>query len=187
MGFDVQKIKNSAIQYYLHHAIDAANQILRYIGSNIKVWQVVGDIRLCREHVPALEIVLNPKSAVVNVLKRNLKRKCVDVDLSDDKVWTMFYKGYPMIIYIATKQNFRALELLKTGPESFVEEFVKYAEDKGYTLDEEGFRRGERIIIPEYESMIFDKVGFPYLNPRERANWKKELKQMEVNNAKSQT
>lgn len=164
--------KKPALWHPYETALKCAEKLIKLMNWDLHMWQVVGEIRRGENFVRSIEIVIVPRKAKLGVMKRTLKRECSGFDDAKDNTWSMMFEGISVVVYLANKQNFRVLELLKTGPESFTDLLVAQAVRQGFTLDDRGFRKGNKPIVPEREAQIFEEVGSPYLRPDKRSDLK---------------
>lgn len=139
--------------------------------------QEVGAIRRGEGKARAIELLIVPLRLQHRPLERFLTAVSTKRDLSNTDAWFLIWQQVPVILHLATRETFVALQLITTGPEEYVRLVQNMGRDMGYRLDQDGFHKFDpdatvgtqsRLIVPFDEAEILETVGLPYLPPQER-------------------
>ncbi len=151
--------------------MDGSAAFIRFFASYTSRYQEVGAVRRMDKWGRAIEVLMiTPAKTVRRKLIASLDFHCENLDVSRADVWTATYYDHPAIIYFATKETFVVRQLLTTGPENYARLIQAKAKARGYTLDRDGFRKGDKIMVPFDEAEILETIGLPYIPPQKRAN-----------------
>ena len=131
--------------------------------------QEVGPVRRGERGARAIELLIVPMKMQHRPLERFLAAISTKRDLSGTDAWFLIWEQVPVILHLATAETFVVRQLLTTGPENYVRLVQAKAKARGYTLDRDGFRKGDKIIVPFDEAEILETIGLPYLSPQKRA------------------
>jgi len=104
----------------LEDAEEIAGDVLKELGSHIYLAEVCGSIRRQKELVHDIDIVMIPNDESLYAFgDEALEATIIRIGSSTIKlgnaIKSFFYKGIQVELYIATKENFECLRLIRTG------------------------------------------------------------------------
>lgn len=143
-----------------------ANNFVSEIKEFCEKIEIAGSIRRKKSEVNDIDIVLIPKMKEHLVNKIN---KISNVEVQGKKLIRAEYSGMQIDIYIATKETWGILLLVRTGSKEHNIKLCKYAIDKGMKLSSEnGLMKNNEVIASKNEEEIFKKLGIDYIKPEDR-------------------
>ena len=153
----------------LNEAKKRGEQILRHISPYIKRERLAGSIRRKKPIVRDIDIVVELKQDNLDKLK-----KCLE------EIGTIKLKGNKLIrfitidnmqvdVYIATKENYEPLLLIRTGSKEHNIKLTTKAQSLNYKLTANGLIDNKTCsIIAKSEKDIFKMLKMNYLEPEKR-------------------
>lgn len=134
---------------------------------------VAGSIRRKRPQVKDIDVVIivnNLSGLAMALLKRGeiLTKKRID---NGTKIIKARFEAVPVDIYIANKETWPMLLLVRTGSASHNKRLAILAKSKGlqFKANGEGILNGDgRKISGDTEESIFAALGLEYVRPEER-------------------
>lgn len=183
--------------YPLSTARGIAEEIIENISSVCERVEIAGSIRRERPFVKDIEICVVPRwsetskqidlfnttSVRANLLYEHLKddsfirwikpgtNQIIDWHIKPDgKYWRGLIGQIKLDLFIANKENFGAVFLVRTGSSQFSNALYLYARNrKGFDKGQDGFlvKDGKRIETPN-EADVFNAVGLPFLDAAKR-------------------
>lgn len=159
--------------YDLDYASGVAARFTSIIRPYCDAVAVAGSIRRKRPHVKDIDLVVIPSSLfglAMTLLKRGeiLTKKRID---NGTKIIKARFEAVPIDIYIADKETWPMLLLVRTGSASHNQRLAMLAKSKGlkFKADGQGILDGEgRRISGDTEQSIFAALGLEYVPPEER-------------------
>jgi DNA polymerase (family X) len=133
---------------HMHRAaelLSAAEASLKRSNLNLKKIVVAGDLRRGCELVSNLALAGRQPGA-------RTKRQ----------------KFGELTVYVAGPSRFGAALLFATGSENHLDQLQKLARRKGFSLDETGLYREEKLVTARTEAEIYGALGLPFIEPELR-------------------
>jgi len=155
-------------KYPLDRAELRANQLAAMIRPMCKEIEIVGSIRRGKEMVHDIDIVIIPNLFPSMIITR-LMRDC-EIEKQGNKIIAGNYMGIPFDIYLANKDTFETLKLIRTGSKEHNIKLCKRAKEKGWKLKADGTGLVDEIgnIIDNTERGILNKLLGGYIDPEGR-------------------
>jgi DNA polymerase (family 10) len=150
--------------------LEDARKIAKDFVTEIKEFcekiEIAGSIRRQKLEVNDIDIVLIPKLREHLIQKiRNISK----VEVQGKKLIRTEYSGIQVDIYLATKETWGILLLIRTGSKEHNIKLCQHAIKKGMKLSsEKGLMKGDKIIANETEEGIFKSLGMNYIKPEDR-------------------
>jgi DNA polymerase (family X) len=133
---------------HVHHAeelLSAAEESFKRSSLNLKKIMIAGDLRRGCELVSNLALAAEQPGG-----------KTARLQFGDLK------------LHVANLSRFGATLLFATGSESHVEQLQKLARKKGFSLDETGLYRNEKLVAARTEAEIYGALGLSFIEPELR-------------------
>jgi len=146
----------------LDEARTIAQNFVLGIFDHVEVVEIVGSIRRQKPEVNDIDLVVIPKESFWTKVKEfNLKRsgkKIIELDLN----------GIQVDIYIATKENFEVLRLIRTGSAEHNIKLCMEARKKGWKMyaNGQGLETNNGWVVGE-EAILKELCG-KYIEPQNR-------------------
>jgi len=136
----------------------------------VSMVQEVGAARRGEDSGESIELLIVPKRYKRRLLGRRLGVREIWHNQPVDNTWRTTWEEMPLVIHVATLENFYAQLFIHTGPQLFVRYVENKAAAKGLELTDQGLLSRDKtpLTIPD-EAGIFSFVGIKYVAPQERA------------------
>ena len=144
-------------------------QILRKISPYIKRGRLAGSIRRKKPIVRDIDIVIETPSINIDKLKNELS-KLGTLKLKGDKLIRILTQDNILVdIYIASKENYEPLLLIRTGSKEHNIKLTTRAQSLNYKLTASGLidnKTGKILATSEKE--VFKALKMNYIEPEKR-------------------
>ena len=151
----------------LEQAQKLAQEIVDQISPYCERIEVAGSIRRKKSEVNDIDIVLIPKPLlwhrIIAALQRAMDAKILK---RGDSIAQLLIKDVKVDFYVASKQTWGALLLIRTGSAEHNIKLSQIALKKGMRLTHKELTKGGKVIASEKE--IFEALDLPYVEPELR-------------------
>ncbi len=152
----------------LEEAKEISGEFIREISDIVSSIKICGSIRREQPYPRDIDIVLIPENPLmfkVDFVKRFKK----SIKQIGNKLIRLDYKGEQIDVYLANKQNFGTLKLIRTGSRFFNIKMCQRARRLGMKLSaSDGIIKNGKIIASKTEEDIFNALDLKYIEPRKR-------------------
>ena len=138
--------------------------------------EIAGSIRRERENVNDVDLVCLPKPGQLTNIKQRLwtlaQKGRSTVTGKDKYLKILSYQGIQVDVYIADAETWATLLLIRTGSLAHNIKLCQRAREIGLKLNADGhgltwISKNVNVACPT-EQQLFEKLGLPYREPRER-------------------
>ena len=150
-------------------AMSLADEIKK-INTSGKV-QVAGSLRRMLETIGDFDILITTKNPL-QVVNKFVKLKDVKEILAKGptKASVLLKNDMQCDIRVVPEEKYGSALQYFTGSKEHSIELRKIAIKKGYKLNEYGLFKGNKVVASKTEKEIYNKLGFPYIEPELREN-----------------
>lgn len=152
----------------LSKAQELATELLGQLAPCCDNIEIVGSIRRAVKEVNDIDLLVLPFN--IDALNCSVKLLFDPLEKNGEKIKSGKYKGFQADIYIATKETYETLKLIRTGSAEHNIRLTTLAKKKGWRLHASGLglTNEKNEVIARTEAEIFDKLGIPYLPAEQR-------------------
>jgi len=134
--------------------------------------EICGSIRRKRPVVRDIDVVVRPKNIFTfsSELLRKLPRPAKIIK-QGDKLIEVEFEGIQVDIYVANKDTFETIKLIRIGSESHNVKLCSLAKQKGWVLHADGrglYSADDKVLIANTEDEILTKLLGKVVPPEER-------------------
>ena len=137
--------------------------------------EVAGSIRRERPMVNDVDIVAFPKELCLSMLTETIK-SLAELAIDGPKIKRFRFEGVSVDIYLATRDAWATLMLIRTGSAENNRRLCGIAKHKGWTLKANGeglLNEAGKRVASDTELSIYNALGLPYQRPQDReAAWR---------------
>jgi len=154
----------------LEEAESIANEVVNLLNLLCERIEIAGSIRRGKSEINDIDIVLLPKPQFTSKgIQYKLENAGAKAELGGKKMLKMFYKEKQVDIYIAERQNFEVLFLIRTGSALHNQMLCQKALNKGlkmnFTL---GLINKDKNVVANTEKEILENLLGKYIEPKDR-------------------
>ena len=132
--------------------------------------EVAGSIRRDRKLVNDVDIVAIPQELCLSMLTETIKSLGV-LAIAGPKIKRFRFEGVSVDVYLATRDTWATLLLIRTGSADNNRRLCGIAKSKGWTLKANGdglLNEAGMRIASDSETAIYNALGLPYQRPQHR-------------------